>query len=244
MRASSSDPKSSFDEYASQYDAALARGISASGETKEFFAQRRVSWLAECLRKLKHCPNAVLDFGCGIGSNTPYLLSLDGVESVLGVDISNQSLEIARKVNKTDRAEFLALNQYRPSEEKDLIFTNGVFHHIPLEHRAGAIDYIYRSLRPGGLFAFWENNPWNPAMRYAMSRIPFDRDAIVLSSREAQRLAKAGGMEVLRTDFLFIFPRALRRLRWIEPYVAGLPIGAQYQVLCRKPLAALNTRQL
>jgi hypothetical protein len=32
-----------------------------------------------------------------------------------------------------------------------------------LTHWAAAVDYVYRSLRPGGLFAFWENNPWNPA---------------------------------------------------------------------------------
>ena len=40
------------------------------------------------------------------------------------------------------------------------------------------------ALRPGGLFAFWENNPWNPGTRLVMSRIPFDRDAITLSALE------------------------------------------------------------
>ena len=75
------------------------------------------------------------------------------------------------------------------------------------QERAGAIDYIYRALRPGGLMAFWENNPWNPGTRYVMSRIPFDRDAITLSAREAQGLIRTGGLDVLRTDFLFIFPK-------------------------------------
>ena len=68
-----------------------------------------------------------------------------------------------------------------------------------------------------------------------MSRIPFDSDAITLSALEAQRLLKDTGFEILRTDFLFIFPRAFRFLRVLEPYLVRLPFGAQYQVLCRKP---------
>ena len=39
---------------------------------------------------------------------------------------------------------------------------------------------------------------------------------------------------VLQTDFLFIFPHMLRGLRGLEPLVARLPLGAQYQILCCK----------
>jgi hypothetical protein len=110
-----------------------------------------------------------------------------------------------------------------------------VFHHIPLDQRPAAVDHVFRSLRPGGLFAFWENNPLNVGTRIVMSRCSFDRDAITLRSGQAKRLLRAGGFEVLRTDFLFIFPRALRFMRWVEPHVSRLPIGAQYMVLCRRP---------
>ena len=43
-----------------------------------------------------------------------------------------------------------------------------------------------------------------------------------------------GGFEILRTDFLFFFPRWLGWLRRIEPRLTGLPLGAQYLVLTRK----------
>ena len=66
-----------------------------------------------------------------------------------------------------------------------------------------------------------------------MSRIPFDRDAITISSREAQRLLRSAGLDVVRTDFQFLFPRALKALRRLEPAAARLPLGAQYQVLAR-----------
>ncbi|HLG14848.1 MAG TPA: methyltransferase domain-containing protein [Blastocatellia bacterium] len=235
MTDSSFRAKPGFDDYAADYDVALERGISLSGENKEYFAGARVAWLAERLKELEYRPEAVLDYGCGIGSHTPFLLNLDGAESVLGVDVSGQSLEIARQLNETDRAKFLELSRHRPDDQHDLVFTNGVLHHVPRGDRPGVIDYVYRSLRRGGLFALWENNPWNPGTRLAMRRIPFDRDAIPLSAPEARRLVRAGGFEVLRTDYLFIFPRAFRRLRWLEPHLAGLPFGAQYEVLCRKP---------
>jgi hypothetical protein len=67
-----------------------------------------------------------------------------------------------------------------------------------------------------------------------MSRCAFDRDAIMLTPQEARRLLRNGGFEILRTDYRFIFPRALRGLRKIEDLVYRLPLGTQYLILCRK----------
>ena len=223
-----------FQEYAANYDAALAQGLSVSGEDKNYFARGRIMWLEDCLRQLHEKPKSVMDFGCGTGSASRFLLNLIGVESLLGIDSSAQMLEMARQTYDTERTQYLLFDQYHPAEQVDLTYCNGVFHHIPIHKRAAAVEYIYRSLRPGGIFALWENNPWNPGTRYVMSRIPFDRDAITLTPHETRRLVCAGGFEILRTDFLFIFPRMLRWFRWIEPLVTRLPLGAQYQVLGRK----------
>jgi SAM-dependent methyltransferase len=231
------DPaKPGFDAYASEYDSALAEGLSVSGETKDFFARGRVEHLAGRLRELHFRPGSIMDFGCGTGTNTPFLLKLNGVTSLLGVDVSESSLNIARRAIPDKRAAFSVLDHNRSDGRYDLVFTNGVFHHIPPSERAGAIDYIFRALRPGGLLVFWENNPWNPGTRYVMSRIPFDRDAFTISAREAQVMIRAGGLEVLRTDFLFIFPKWLGFLRTLEPLLSSFPFGAQYQLLCRKPV--------
>jgi SAM-dependent methyltransferase len=227
-----------FDEYASDYDAALAQGISVSGEDKDYFAHGRVAWLAKCLNRLGERPGSALDFGCGTGSAAPYLLGLVGVGSVIGADVSPKLLEVAERTYGSEFTRFVLLDQYQPASELDLAFCNGVFHHIPPKDRAAAVQYVYRCLRPGGLFALWENNPWNPGTRLVMSRIPFDRDAITLSSPETKGLLRAGGFEIVRSDFLFIFPHILRWLRWMEPFVSRLPLGAQYQILGRKPPGA------
>jgi SAM-dependent methyltransferase len=128
----------------------------------------------------------------------------------------------------------MAIDEYRPMGTIDLAFCNGVFHHIPLNRRDEAVSYIRDALRPGGMFAFWENSPWNPGTRYVMSRIPFDRDAITLTPPEARTLLARNGFEIVRTDFLFVFPRVLSWLRVLEPHLSSLPLGAQYQILARR----------
>jgi SAM-dependent methyltransferase len=235
MRNSSSTDERGFDEYATDYDMALHQGLAATGEDKLYFAKGRIDWLARCLRPMGEAPVSTMDFGCGTGSSAPYLLDLIGSRSVLGLDVSEKSLEVARRENDARRTRFMRLGQYEPKAEMDLAFCNGVFHHVPPDKRPSAVNFIYDSLRAGGLFALWENNPWNPGTRYVMSRIPFDRDAITLTSIEARRMVKAAGFEVLRTDFLFIFPKMLHWLRGLEPLLARAPLGAQYQILCRKP---------
>jgi SAM-dependent methyltransferase len=226
-----------FDEFADPeaYDAALERGISVSGEGKSYFARGRVAYLAGCLKEHGFRPLNFLDFGCGTGSATPFLLELFAPAHLIGVDPSAKSIETARRLHGSERATFLSLQEYQPGGMIDLAFCNGVFHHIPLAERGSAIDYLARALKPHGLFACWENNPWNPGTRLVMSRIPFDRDAITLSPPQARRLMISGGFEILRTDFLFVFPRVLSALRGLEPRLSRLPLGAQYQVLCRKP---------
>jgi SAM-dependent methyltransferase len=224
-----------FDKYAESYDAALSAALSSSGEGKSYFARGRLAWLAECVRQMGEAPRSAMDYGCGMGSTTPLMLELLGVESVAGVDVSLRSLEVAKRNHTSARNRFLPMSEYVPNAALDLVYCNGVFHHVPPEARGEALQYIYNSLRPGGLFSFWENNPWNPGTRYVMAHLAFDANAVTLAPPKARRFLRDGGFEILRTDFLFIFPRFLRWLRGMERLVIKLPLGAQYQILCRKP---------
>ncbi len=192
-------------------------------------------FLSKRLGKLGFTPRSVLDFGCGTGTSVPLLHKLPGVEHVLGIDISPQSIEQAKVQYQHAQRTFCTLTEFTPSGNLDLAFCNGVFHHIPLDQRASAVKMVYDALRHGGLFAYWENNPWNPATRYVMSRIPFDQDAITLTPPESRKLLKDGHFEVLSTHYLFIFPKVLSWFRPLEQIIASWPAGTQYQVLCRKP---------
>jgi SAM-dependent methyltransferase len=223
-----------FDAYAADYDAALNRGLSLSGESKEYFATERVKWVSRCLTDLGARPTRVLDFGCGTGGTCPELLRQLDADRVVGVDASLDSISVARSVHVDSRLEFRKIQEMTSSGPFDLAYCNGVFHHVQPSERAAVLAGIRRSLADGGYFAFWENNPWNPATRLVMSRIPFDRDAKLISPPRARNLLARAGFGVLRTDFLFFFPRLLAALRPLEVTLSRIPAGAQYLVLCRK----------
>jgi SAM-dependent methyltransferase len=221
-----------FDGFALKYDEALERGIAVSGEDKDFFARGRVAHLSGLMQTLGMHPKRILDFGCGTGSAIPHLLTLG--DFVKGVDVSNASLEVARSEFSGDRRiEFESLESFQGHADFDLVFCNGVFHHIAIEDRDEAVGMVRRALKPGGLFAFWENNPWNPGTRLVMSRIPFDRDAIPLSPFQGKRLLQLGGFQIVRQEFYFYFPRCLSAFRIFENALKKVPLGAQYLILGR-----------
>lgn len=228
--------KEEFDQHATTYKEGLSRWVKITGESLEYFAHSRIKWVARQLNERGQMPKRIMDYGCGIGLATPFFLEEFGNDcAITGVDVSPDSLDLARTKFGSDKITFLTLKDYIPSASVDLVFCNGVFHHIPLDERLGAIRYVYDSLRPGGYFALWENNTWNPLSRYNMAHAEIDRNAIPIVPPDAKKLVKAGQFEPLATQFHFIFPSFLKILRPLEAWLAPLPIGAQYVVFCRKP---------
>jgi SAM-dependent methyltransferase len=224
-----------FNEYAANYDAALNRGLALSGEAKEYFAEGRVRWLRAQLGGGLD-GGRCLDFGCGVGAATPYLMGHLDLGGVVGVDPSDESLKLARSEHGAANVAFHSTEQEADwGAPFDLGFCNGVFHHIPPADRAAAAASVFRAVKPGGHFAFWENNPWNPMVHYMMAKVPFDADAIMLWPHEARGLLRRAGFEIVRTDFLFVFPALLAGLRFLEPGLCKLPLGGQYLILCRRP---------
>jgi trans-aconitate methyltransferase len=177
-----------------------------------------------------------MDYGCGIGDTTTLLHENFKLERIVGLDVSLRSVELAKQQHGSLQCTFQTFEKYVPAENVDLVYCNGVFHHIPLAERLAALRFIYGSLCPGGVFALWENNPWNPGTRYVMSKCVFDRDAVTISPAEAIGMVREQGFRVLRRDFLFFYPRLLKVFRFTEPWMRALPIGAQYLVLCQKPV--------
>ena len=123
-------------------------------------------------------PKRVMDFGCGTGMSLSLLADILKAEQVIGLDPSEESLAVARESVGNQHVRLATPASYLPQQDLDLVFCNGVFHHIPEADRPAAMNYVYRCLRPGGLFAMWENNPWNPIQSFAMKHSEIDRNAI------------------------------------------------------------------
>jgi hypothetical protein len=67
-----------------------------------------------------------------------------------------------------------------------------------------------------------------------MNKCPFDSDAQPISVINGKRLLEKNGFKIVNTSFWFIFPNALRCLRFTEQILSPLPIGAQYLLLAQK----------
>lgn len=225
--------KPEFDKFARDYEALFKPWLKIAGASREYFARSRLKWLSYLLAEQKIAPRRVMDFGCGTGMSLPLLEDILHAEQVIGLDTSEESLAVARESVGSRPLELATPAKYVPRQDLDLVFCNGVFHHIPVAERSAAVDYVYRCLRPGGMFAMWENNPWNPILSFGMKHSEIDNNAIPLPPPESCRLV-ASKFSVVRTDYLFFFPGYFGWLHPLEKWLIKVPLGAQYQVLARK----------
>lgn len=229
--ASSEIGMTEFDRTAREYETLFKPWLRIAGASREHFARSRLNWLHHLLREQGLVPKRVMDFGCGTGMSLGLLADIFQAEEVIGLDTSEESLAVARETVGNRCIQLETPANYVPRQELDLVFCNGVFHHIPVPDRPMAMNYVYRCLRPGGLIAMWENNPWNPIHAVAMKYSEIDKNAIPLSPPESRQLVSSAPFRVLRTDYLFFFPGYFNWLHPLERRLHRVPLGAQYQVL-------------
>ena len=115
--------------------------------------------------------SAVLDVACGIGLNFKFIESyLQNGGRLVGVDISSESLKLARKriaKNKWTNIELvnMSITDYEPDDFYDAVLITFAMDIIP-DYRA-AIDRVYNLLKPQGRFAMI-GMKLNPRMPYRL----------------------------------------------------------------------------
>lgn len=223
-----------FDSFARNYSETLKAGLSVTGETQEYYAAQRIALTARRVLASGRQIERVLDFGCGQGSSTPLLRSALGASTAVGADVSHGLLDIARQRNSDPSVSYVRISDLNSTDPFDCAYMNGVLHHVRPKEQLATLESVFNALRPGGLFALWENNPWNPGTRFVMSRIAFDRDATMLSIAESHSLLRKSGFTPLSTDTAFFFPRMLGILRPFEKFLSPTKLGGQYMILAER----------
>lgn len=223
--------ESEFDVFADEYTALHTRNIALSGEGSGFFAAYKVADVADLCRREGIVPQAILDFGAGIGNSVPFFRSAFPDAEIVCADVSEKSLAVAAQ-RFPGQARLVRIEDALPFEDAsfDLVFTACVFHHIPPEDHAAVLLEQKRVLRPGGRLVIFEHNPMNPLTVHAVNTCPLDANAILIrASVMAARLRKAG-LAVRAVRYRLFFPHCLRALRRLEPLLTSVPLGAQYYI--------------
>lgn len=217
-----------FDGYSATYGEAVQDSIRFSGLPHDFFLRAKVERIvAETDRRFGSAPLSALDVGCGVGALHPWLKGR--FRPLHGTDLSADCLAEARTLHPD-----VSYTPCEPGELPydddgfDVLTASCVLHHVPLAERAGFAAELRRVLRPGGLLAIVEHNPFNPLTQLSVLRCPFDEDAVLLRARSTERLLRAAGFAEVRSEHFLVFPSEHPRLRGLERGLKALPLGAQY----------------
>lgn len=214
-----------------EYEKQLMRGVSLSGQSREHFIRWRIKITKHLLKKL---PKRILDFGCGEGASYPFLKEAFPESWVDGYEPSEQLARTAKGLYGGQRELFMSKLADIKVSQYDLVYTNGVFHHIKPEIRPEVLKRIRDALASEGNLAFWENNPWHIGTRLVMSRIPFDREAQTISPSEGKKILKNSGFKCLFSVSAFHLP-FLEKVPWrIYSGLLRNQLGAQYLLLVGK----------
>jgi ubiquinone/menaquinone biosynthesis C-methylase UbiE len=128
------------------YDAIASRYLSWSDEID---GDPRLRFLNELERRL-HDGSSVVDLGCGAGLPCTALLAQR--HSVLGVDISDEQIRLARERVPAARFERRDLATFDlPDQSQDAVTAFYSLTHLPRDQHGALLTLFKRWLRPGGL---------------------------------------------------------------------------------------------
>ncbi len=225
----------SFDDYVETYRTEIDDSIGFIGQDVDFFIEIKAELLLKLARrnfgsldKIK-----VLDIGSGVGLVDRFLKA--EINQLYGVDVEEGVVQKA-KVNNPEVNYQMYDGEKLPFEDNtfDLCFAINVMHHVPPGMWENFSKEMYRVLKPGGIAAVFEHNPWNPLTRLAVARCEFDRDAVLLNHPKIKSLFKGAGLKVFDDSFIVFFPFGAKLFRSVETALGWLPIGAQHYVTGRK----------
>jgi SAM-dependent methyltransferase len=237
-----------FDDVAAGYAQEVDKAVAFSGQEQGFFLDLKARQIEEAIRDRLGEASAVraLEVGCGPGLMRLRLRQRIG--HLWGMDLSIGCLAQASQIGQAgakagakagDRSGLVAgdgMCAPFAGGSFDLVFAVCVLHHVPPGGpRDAVVGEMARLVRPGGLVAIWEHNPWNPLTRRVVARCPFDRDAALLSLPETRRLLRRAGLSRIESRYGPFFPWRGRGWRRAERLLAQLPLGAQFVALGSKP---------
>ena len=101
----------------------------------------------------------VLDLGCGFGEHCKRFIEC-GAKKVVGIDISEKMLEVARNENSDPNIIYINMPMEKIAElneQFDIVVSSLAFHYV--EDFEGVVSDIYNMLDTEGIFLYSQENP-------------------------------------------------------------------------------------
>lgn len=219
-----------FNEVADSYNELLEENLGALSGDLKYYAEYKIHFIK---KHLQIKPIKILEFGCGAGRGLPFLREAYPEAEIWGCDISEKSLELAKKSNPN----VTFFNSATCDIEDlffDFIYIANVFHHIPPNERFNVMHTIDQLLSQNGTLIMFEHNPYNPVTRHMVNTCPFDEDAVLLTLSESKKLFKQIPFKLTESKYTLFIPSPLKKFAFIEPYLSFLPLGGQYAIWGQK----------
>lgn len=233
----STPPRSSradFERYKDIYQQEIQKSISFIGQDLDFFTKVKVDCLLDLTRRYVGNPSRlkILDVGCGVGITDHHLTG--HFRKLNGIDLSPGVVRKAKVLNpKASYRHYAGRTLPYPSNSMDVTFAICVMHHVGPDRLARFSSELARVTRKGGLVVVFEHNPWNLLTQIAVSRCEMDDDAILLRSREVEKLLRTNG-KIAEKRYILFTPFSVRPFRFLAPLLGKFPLGAQYYVAAVK----------
>lgn len=207
-----------------------------------YLMRRQVDAVVEATRRWIGSPAecSVLDLGCSDGDAEPFLA--EHFARVVAMDIDETRIRTAQQRHCLANVQFVHLPQPRPlpcdDGEFDVAVAFSLLHHLRRPERLATLAAVRRAVRPGGLVAMLEYNPFNPAALGLVLFGPEDHGSRPLVTSMVASLMRDGGLEVLDSRFLLWFPASLSVLSPLEDRLGRVPMGAKHVTFARRPAEA------
>lgn len=124
---------------------------------------RHKSIFEKCIAAGLKPEHRVLEIGCGIGTFTSLIIPYICSGSILSMDISPKSIEIAKAGYSSNNLEFVAadVTDYNlDGKEFDVIILPDVLEHIPIELHSKLFEKLSKILSPNGFVFIHIPNPY------------------------------------------------------------------------------------
>ncbi len=220
--------KVDFDEYADNYEKLLQDQLGFFSNDRDYFSAYKVNILKNTCKKYDINPSAILEFGCGIGLNLPFLQQYFSNSDIYASDISEKSLKYIKQNNERI---ICVQNKALEQNKYDLILVANVFHHIAPAQRKEVVNRLFNLLNQNGIICVFEHNPYNPITRHMVNTCPFDEDAVLLTKRGLEKtLLQHGYAKIVDAGYCLFFPEKLKKIAFLESFLKKIPLGGQHYI--------------